>query len=125
MALAVSRPEAFRGLPAQPQVGRQQNRVWGPLRFSPNAAQVDSDGDGRGDACQNDADSDGVPDSIDNCPTSFNPGQLDTDSDGFGDPCDVCPLIASNLDAAIGMADEGVPIAELTAAEWSNAATTS
>ena len=38
-----------------------------------------------------DADGDGVPDSIDNCPTVYNPDQQDTDRDGIGDACDNCP----------------------------------
>ncbi len=35
-----------------------------------------------------DADNDGIPDSLDNCPTVYNPDQLDTDEDGSGDVCD-------------------------------------
>jgi len=51
--------------------------------------QVDSDGDGAGDACDTDDDNDSVPDSSDNCPLDFNPGQGDSDGDGIGDACDV------------------------------------
>jgi len=40
-----------------------------------------------------DFDGDGIPDSQDNCPTIFNPGQEDTDGDGIGDVCDNCPSI--------------------------------
>ena len=35
-----------------------------------------------------DGDKDGIPDSMDNCPKSFNPDQKDTDGDGVGDACD-------------------------------------
>src|SRR4029077_9143951 len=40
-----------------------------------------------------DSDGDGIPDSQDNCPTVFNPGQEDTDGDGIGDVCDNCPSV--------------------------------
>jgi Thrombospondin type 3 repeat len=43
-----------------------------------NADQLDTDGDGVGDAC-------------DNCPNDVNPQQEDDDSDGFGNVCS-CPL---------------------------------
>lgn len=34
----------------------------------PNADQVDTDGDGRGDVCDADIDNDGIPNERDNCP---------------------------------------------------------
>jgi MYXO-CTERM domain-containing protein len=53
-----------------------------------NANQKDTDGDGKGDACDDDDDADGVNDTTDNCPLDKNAGQLDTDGDGKGDACD-------------------------------------
>jgi hypothetical protein len=53
-----------------------------------NASQKDTDGDGKGDACDTDDDGDGVPDTSDNCPLIKNPTQTDTDGDGKGDACD-------------------------------------
>lgn len=38
-----------------------------------------------------DVDGDGVPDSLDNCPTVYNPTQADTDGDHVGDACDCAP----------------------------------
>jgi hypothetical protein len=43
-----------------------------------------------------DMDLDGVPDSVDNCPTVYNPDQKDTDGDGIGDVCDNCPTVANS-----------------------------
>jgi len=41
-------------------------------------------------SCSNslDTDKDGVPDGVDNCPTTLNPDQLDTNNNGVGDVCD-------------------------------------
>ena len=74
----------------------------------PNPGQLDTDGDGEGDACDLDDDNDTIADASDNCPTVPNPDQLDTDGDGEGDACDLdddndtiddvsdnCPLAAN------------------------------
>jgi len=54
-----------------------------------------SDHDGYALFMMSDADGDGVPDDVDNCPVTANPGQADADGDGIGDACDSC-------DASIG-----------------------
>ena len=43
-----------------------------------------------------DGDGDGVPDALDNCPTTPNPDQADADGDGVGDACDNCRATANS-----------------------------
>ena len=69
----------------------------GANEYPSYAPQADSDGDGRGDACDNcaaanpdqtDTDMDGVGNTCDNCLTVPNTNQADADGDGLGDACD-------------------------------------
>ena len=87
----------------------------------PDCGEIDSDGDGIFDLCDNcpnipnplqdgdcvgveepedpvanDDDQDRIENSIDNCPDAFNPYQDDSDGDGIGDVCDICPNSAGN-----------------------------
>ncbi len=54
----------------------------------PNQDQADMDGDGIGDACDDDLDGDNVPNAQDNCRDVPNPDQADSDGDGTGDACE-------------------------------------
>ena len=60
-----------------------------------NPDQKDSNGNGIGDACEEDngekwvdTDGDTVPDHLDNCPTIYNPDQKDSNGNGIGDACE-------------------------------------
>ena len=58
---------------------------------TPNANQLNTDGDALGDACDPDDDNDGVADGSDNCRLVANPSQANADGDAQGDACDTTP----------------------------------
>jgi photosystem II stability/assembly factor-like uncharacterized protein len=53
-----------------------------------NPDQLDTDGDGMGDVCDDDDDNDGILDVNDNCPLTANADQADDNNDGIGNVCD-------------------------------------
>jgi hypothetical protein len=62
-----------------------------------NADQLDSDGDGQGDACDADDDGDGLPDAVEAL-LGTNPLATDTDGDGRIDSADSCQKLAAATD---------------------------
>jgi hypothetical protein len=58
-----------------------------------NADQADLDGDGKGDACDDDIDGDGVSNAVEAAKGS-DPRKADTDGDGVKDGADACPTVA-------------------------------
>ncbi len=90
-----------------------------PMTANPD--QRDSDGDGKGDACDptpfgeqpssplmKDYDGDEIPDDRDNCPILPNPYQEDTDRDGIGNACD--SKDDSIVDPPNSLDDTGEPV---------------
>ncbi|MGV3621539.1 MAG: thrombospondin type 3 repeat-containing protein [Archangium sp.] len=80
---------------------------------TPNADQLDSNGNGIGDACEDagapDADCDGRPDTADNCVNVANTNQADDDRDGLGNVCDSDPRGPPALPYMNGTLAKGIP----------------
>ncbi len=87
----------------------------------PNSDQLDSDGDGKGNACDDtpnngnqnnsgeDRDNDTIPDDADNCPYTPNQDQADSNGDGIGDICQYTDVKAGrHVTCAITMDDGAV-----------------
>jgi len=78
-----------------------------------NADQLDTNGNGIGDACEgttpSDTDGDGVDDSVDNCKFTSNPNQTDTDGDGIGDACESTTTIADADSDGVLDGDDAFP----------------
>ncbi len=75
----------------------------------------DCDGDGVPDVCQVDSDGDGIIDPCDNCVLTPNEDQSNVDEDDFGDLCDNCVQLANNDQAdsdqdSIGDACDNCPL---------------
>ncbi|MFS4494465.1 thrombospondin type 3 repeat-containing protein [Maribacter sp. 2308TA10-17] len=78
--------------------------------LTPNADQLNTDGDAMGDVCDDDDDGDGILDVDDNCPLTPNADQADVDGDGIGDVCEDIndndgDGIANEVDNCIDMAN--------------------
>jgi hypothetical protein len=78
---------------------------------SPHPSQVDTDGDGERNPCDQNDDNDTWQDFQDNCPLVVNDDQVDTDNDGLGD---VCETAAPPMDTDGDGVPDGVDNCPLT-----------
>ncbi len=73
-------------------------------KWVPNPGQMDSNGNGIGDACEakpilpSDIDKDGIPDAKDNCPRILNPDQKNSYGDLRGDACEAKEILPLDTD---------------------------
>ncbi|KKQ71450.1 MAG: cartilage oligomeric matrix protein [Candidatus Peregrinibacteria bacterium GW2011_GWC2_39_14] len=88
--------------------GDQINNFDDNCPATPNNDQLDTDGNGVGNACEAviDQDGDGVIDSIDNCPTVPNKEQIDTTGTGIGDACQNPADVSASTQELYGTSDE-------------------
>ena len=105
--------------PSDPANDADEDTVCGDIDNCPlvsNTEQLDTDGNGVGNDCNDGEDNDGDEwsNGLDNCPNTANLNQFDSDEDGMGDACDSCPLDADNdadTDGVCGDVDN-CPLAE-------------
>ena len=84
------KPDNCQGVANPSQIDSDSDGRGNACDTCPTAADtgLDTDNDGLDNACDPDDDNDGVPDSSDNCPSVSNPNQRDINGNGIGQACD-------------------------------------